>query len=101
MEMFAATEFGDWILNELLAEEVRATSNDALLREASKLKIQKLEVAKELLLEFQSVQDEMMQRAARLRQNGKAILNRCTFVVAVIGNFSLVAGLGQVQSSNN
>lgn len=70
MDMLAATEFGDWLVNELLLQELQAKSNDASLRNASKLRADKLEIAKELMLEFLSVQDEMTQRAARLRMDG-------------------------------
>jgi hypothetical protein len=67
MEIIGSVEFGDWINSEFLKEDLQAKPDDSGLCVLSTQRLGDLEIARTLLLEFLTLQDEMMQRAARLR----------------------------------
>ena len=71
MELIGSTEFGDWLLAELSDASRRAGSMDAGLSQAAKRRLNKLEVAKKLLLEFMILQQAMLEVAGEALELGK------------------------------
>jgi hypothetical protein len=61
--MIASVEFGDWLLNEFEVETHRAESKNEHVHEAAVQRLASLGHAKELLFEFLSLQQEMMEFA--------------------------------------
>jgi hypothetical protein len=68
MDVVGSVEFGDWINNELSMQKILSTSDDSILRRGVTVRIESLGIAKKLLLEFLTVQDERM-RLANLQRS--------------------------------
>ena len=69
MDLADTVEFGDWINNELLKEQALSLPANSHLRLTTSARTADLENAKELLIVFLEIQDEMIQNAARKRQH--------------------------------
>lgn len=60
LELLGSTEFGDWLLTELSVAARLAKSAEGGLSQAARLRLDKLEATKRLLLEFLVLQQAML-----------------------------------------
>lgn len=61
LDLIGSVEFGDWLINECEREALLALSGDEAARQAASVRLAALEQAKQLLLEFLTLQEEMME----------------------------------------
>lgn len=69
MDLIGSVEFGDWLINECECETTRLQSGEDAVRAAATQRLASLEQAKMLLLEFLTLQDDMMQFARSERSD--------------------------------
>ena len=65
MDLIGSVEFGDWINNETQSAKVLSKSRHEVVRMLANIRVESLETAKVLLIEFLTNQDEMIKRARR------------------------------------
>jgi hypothetical protein len=65
MDLIGSVEFGDWINCEAQRAKVLSKSHHDVDRMLANIRIESLETAKVLLIEFLTNQDEMIKRARR------------------------------------
>jgi len=65
MDLIGSVEFGDWINNEAQRAKALSKSRHDMVRLLANIRVESLETAKVLLIEFLTNQDEMIKRARR------------------------------------
>jgi NADPH-dependent 7-cyano-7-deazaguanine reductase QueF-like protein len=65
MSDIGAVEFGSWIIDELKREILNSKSLDVYARKLANQRIEQLEVARQLLMEFLKNQHEMLKHGVR------------------------------------
>lgn len=63
-DLIGSVEFGDWLINECEAESERLESTNLATYKAAKARLAALEQAKQLLLEFLTLQEQMLASAS-------------------------------------
>lgn len=66
-DLIASTEFGDWLIDECRQESEVLLHAGADSRAVARRRLQSLEIAKAVLLEFLILQHEMLKKAAEAR----------------------------------
>ena len=65
MSDIGAVEFGSWIIDELKREKMNSKSLDVYARKLANQRMEQLEVARQLLMEFLKNQHEMLTHGVR------------------------------------
>jgi hypothetical protein len=71
LDLIGSSEFGDWLLAELSDAAELSNHADAGLSHAARLRLDTLEMAKKVLLEFLLLQQKMMETASEAREMGR------------------------------
>jgi hypothetical protein len=75
MDLLGSVEFGDWLIHEMARHPVREPADDVQVSKRALTRAQSLETTRVILLEYLTLQDEMMSAArqrsrSRVRQTG-------------------------------
>jgi hypothetical protein len=60
LDLIGSVEFGDWLINECEAETAQLESTNLAAYKSAKARLAALEQAKQLLLEFLTLQEQML-----------------------------------------
>jgi len=69
MDLLASVEFGDWLIHEIGRHPAKESTADARNSQHALTRAQSLETTRVILLEYLTLQDEMMSSASQRSHN--------------------------------